>query len=247
MRESRTFGVAAEMAFWLFLALLPMAAVVGALVARMGLGLELARPLVHAIPDSSTMLENELARASASVSLTPFGAAAYVWLASNGFHAVFDGFDAQTKVEQSWIRKRGCALLSCIALTIAGSALGAAGWALMRVHVGDSTFVQVTVSMVVVYAAVAWLYRIGLPESVRATMPLWPGTSVVVVATSLSALGYGAYLHVAGDGSVYLAGLAVTAVTMTLLYLFAFALLLGLVVNRTLAVHAKKLTSAASP
>lgn len=100
-----------------------------------------------------------------------------------------------------------------------------------------SPILRVVVSALVLYLVVAWLYRVGLPEQVRKSMPLWPGTLLVVVTVVVCALGYGAYLSVAGDGSVYLAGLAVTAITMTLLYLFAFALLLGLVVNLALARH----------
>ena len=187
MDESRIFGVAAEMAFWLFLALVPLAAV------------------------------------------------AYVWLASSGIHAVFDGFEAQTKVNRGWVHKRLWSLASCLALTAAALALGFGGWVSMTLHLGGSLVLGVLVSALVLYLVVAWLYRVGLPDEVRRSIPLWPGTLVVVVTSILCALGYGAFLRVAGDGSVYLAGLAVTAVTMTLLYLLAFALLLGLVVNRTLA------------
>jgi len=236
MDESRIFGVAAEMAFWLFLALVPLAAVAGLFVAHFGLGLELARPMFEAIPSAAHVLvDRELARASASVSITPFAAVAYVWLASSGIHAVFDGFEAQTKVTRSWVHKRLWSLASCLALTAAALALGFGGWVSMTLHLGGSLVLGVLVSALVLYLVVAWLYRVGLPDEVRRSIPLWPGTLVVVVTSILCALGYGAFLRVAGDGSVYLAGLAVTAVTMTLLYLLAFALLLGLVVNRTLA------------
>lgn len=236
MDESRTFGVAAEMAFWLFLALVPLAAVAGMLVARFGLGLDLAQPILAAIPNAAhELVVNELAHASASASLTPFAAVAYVWLASSGVHAVFDGFEAQTKVTWSWVHKRLWSLVSCFALTAAALVLGVASWASAHLHVGPPLLSSLLVSAIVLYLVVAWLYRVGLPASVRASMPLWPGTLVVAVTGMVCAVGYGAFLSIAGDGSVYLAGLAVTAVTMTLLYLLAFALLLGLVVNRTLA------------
>jgi membrane protein len=236
MDESRTFGVAAEMAFWLFLALVPLAAVAGMLVARFGLGLDLAHPILEAMPHAAhELIVGELAHASASVSLTPFAGLAYVWLASSGIHAVFDGFEAQTKVRWSWVHKRLWSLVSCVALTAAALVLGLGGWASAHFHVGPPLIPRLLVSAIVLYLVVAWLYRVGLPVSVRTSMPLWPGTLVVAVTSLGCAVGYGAFLSIAGDGSVYLAGLAVTAVTMTLLYLLAFALLLGLVVNRTLA------------
>ena len=246
MDESRTFGVAAEMAFWLFLALVPLAAVAGLLVARVGLGLELARPILEAMPRAAhELVGSELGRASASASITPFAAVAYLWLASSGIHAVFDGFEAQTKVTRGWIHKRLWSLVSCVALTATALVLGVGGWASAHLHVGDSAVLRIVVSALVLYLVVAWLYRVGLPKKARASMPLWPGTLVVAVTSLACAYGYGAFLSVAGDGSVYLAGLAVTAVTMTLLYLLSFALLLGLVVNRTLAGY--KTPNAAPP
>lgn len=238
MDESRTFGVAAEMAFWLFLALVPLAAITGVLVARFGLGFDLARPLLEGIPSGALdLVDHEVAQASAATSITPFAALAYLWLASSGIHAVFDGFDAQTKVARTWVHKRLWSLVSCVALTATALALGLGGLAWSRLHLGDtlSFGVRIVVSALVLYLAVAWLYRVGLPSTVRRSMPLWPGTMLVVVTVVVGVLGYGAYLSVAGDGSVYLAGLAVTAITMMLLYVFAFALLLGLVVNRALA------------
>jgi len=246
MDESRIFGVAAEMAFWLFLALVPLAAVAGLLVVRFGFGLELARPIFEGIPSAAHVLvDRELAKASASVSITPLAAVAYVWLASSGIHAVFDGFEAQTKVTRGWVHKRLWALASCLALTATACALGVAGWVSVSLHLGTSLVLAVLASAVVLYLVVAWLYRVGLPDEVRGSIPLWPGTLVVVVTSILCAFGYGAFLNVAGDGSVYLAGLAVTAVTMTLLYLLSFALLLGLVVNRTIA--STKRENAAAP
>jgi uncharacterized BrkB/YihY/UPF0761 family membrane protein len=58
-----------------------------------------------------------------------------------------------------------------------------------------------------------------------------PGAIVAVALQSLMGFAYKAYLSEIGAASAYQAGLTAIAVTLTALYLFATALLVGIHVN----------------
>ena len=66
LRRARTLGLAAEAAFWLFLSLVPLAAVAGLVGARMAAGhWATFAPLVGVLPVASrALVTNELLRAS---------------------------------------------------------------------------------------------------------------------------------------------------------------------------------------
>jgi uncharacterized BrkB/YihY/UPF0761 family membrane protein len=57
----------------------------------------------------------------------------------------------------------------------------------------------------------------------------------VVFLVGAVGFGYRSYLATVGDGSVYQAGLSVVVITLTALFLFSVALLLGLAVNLEIA------------
>jgi membrane protein len=250
--KTRALGLAAEMAFWLFLSLLPLAVVVAFLAARLALrDWSVLAPLLDSMPsDAAGVLRGELFRIAAwnGGSVTPLAAVFFFWLASTGVHSVFDAFEAQTGTERSWIAKRLLALGVCVALSCAGAVVAligsGLGWALRSAHeppLGHHAgtlweqIVQGIVGLLVLYALVAGLFRVGIPRKARVELPLVPGTFVVVVLHVALALGYKIFIFAAGNGDAYLAGLAVIGVTMTALYLFAASILIGLGVSQVLS------------
>src|SRR5689334_5290269 len=96
----RLVGLASESAFWLSLALIPLAALCGMIGARLALssGIGLA-PLFRAVPaEAREWLNLELARVASynHGRVAPLAALVFVWLASSGVHGLFDAFEAST-------------------------------------------------------------------------------------------------------------------------------------------------------
>ncbi len=239
--KTRALGLAAEMAFWLFSALLPLAVVVAFLAARLALrDWSLVAPLLESMPsDTAEILRSQLFRVAAwnGGSVTPLAALFFFWLASTGIHSVFDAFEAQTQTERSWVTKRLLALGTCVVLSCAGAVVALLGraiaWALPR----DSAWADIAqgiAGLLLLYGLVATLFRVGIPRKARGELQLVPGTIVVVALHVALGLGYKLFVFTVGNGDAYLAGLAVIGVTMTAVYLFAASILIGLGVSQTL-------------
>ncbi len=246
----RALGLAAELAFWLFLSLLPLAAVAAYVAARLALhDWSLAAPLLASMPlGARQIVETELGKVAAwnGGAVTPLAGVFFVWLASTGVHSIFDAFEAQTGASRSWVRKRLLAIACCVVLSCACAAVAllgtALGWVERSVFDGHpspaAAFVlhalAVACGVALLYLLVAGLYRVGIPPEARRKLPLAPGTVLVVALYMALGLGYRLYVSTLGDGGAYLAGLAVIGVTMTALYLFSAALLVGLALNQLL-------------
>lgn len=241
--ERRTLGVAAEMSFWLFCALLPLAySAMTLLVFVNREAIESLASLFTAIPDETRRL---VARELGSV-LDKQGAPSIatallgIWLGSSGLHAIFDGFDAQLRCTTPWLQKRLRALGGCVALSVGTAIVGFVVRYLGSVlHGAVATLVGAAIVFAVLYLVVAGLYLLGMPSAGlrpdKTPLPRAPGTLVVVIVVGLVAFGYKIYLRVLGDGSAFQAGLSVIVTTLTGLYLFSTALLLGLYVNQRIA------------
>src|SRR5258706_10307411 len=238
--KARTLGVAAEMSFWLFLSLMPLAAVVGLLAARLALSdWSLAEPLLRALPpDAIDLLRRELVHVASS-GVTPIAVVFFVWLASSGVHSIFDAFEATTGAERPWWKKRLLAIASCVALSIGGACVallgGAFEWLAHATKVPAVEWVlRAVAAIALLYGLVAALFLVGIPRVARARVRLAPGTAVVVVLHLALALGYRLYVAKMGTGGAYLAGLAVIGVTMMTIYLFSLSILVGLAVSTEL-------------
>lgn len=233
--KRRSLGVAAEMSFWLFCGLLPLAF---STVAFVGL---VAGPTMHfstmfaAVPPETRALVGEQLATLVERHRTPslVSILVAVWLGSSGIHAIFDGFEAQLDTVTTWRAKRLRALVGCFGLG-AGSLGVAALWSFVAHAVGGTWLIVggYVASAAVLYLIVAALYLLGIPKPLRSTLPRAPGTVLVVAVVTLVGVGYRVYLGLVGDGSAYQAGLSVVVITLTALYLFSLALLVGLAVNR---------------
>ena len=252
MTESRTLGLAAEMAFWLFFSLLPLAAVGGLVLARLAVTRgDLAVTMLGSTPPAARDLVasqlGQVARWNGGA-VGPLAAVVFVWLASSGIHSIFDALEVQGGVARPWWKKRLVALGTCVGLSV-----GVALLALLRTGLGwlfrlaganlphalafwqGSWFVAVVrlaVGVVIGFGLVAGLYAAGIPRVRHRRVVIVPGALLAVSLQAASGLGYGLYVHVLGTGNAYQAGLGIIGVTMMSLYLFCLALLVGAELNR---------------
>lgn len=255
LRRARTLDLAAELAFWLFLSLVPLAVVAGLAAARVATERwDLLTPVLSSVPAPTRELianqVNQVATWNEST-LAPASLAIFVWLASSGVHAIFDALEAQAGVSTPWLRKRLLAVLGCVALSVGVASLALLGVGFTWLgRFGDAylppllmgwfesslvaKLIRIVTSVLIAYGLVSSLFWIGLPKQARRTRLKAPGTLLVVALWGVISVGYGRYLLIAGTGSAYLAGLAVIGVTMITLYLFSVALLIGAALNQVL-------------
>jgi membrane protein len=254
LTKGRTLGLAAEMAFWVFLAMIPLAAVAGFAAARVATSHESLLPsLLSTVPQAARdLIVDQVHQVAAwrGGALAPVAAGTFVWLASSGVHAIFDALEEQSGTSRPWWKKRLLALVTCVLLSvgIAGAALLASGLGWLRRIMGRASPVIEDLQGAAIKSAVghvgaalvaigmvAALYRIGIPREARARMTLFPGAIMAVVLQGVLGWSYGTYLGKVGLGGAYLAGLGVIAVTLMTLWLFSIALLFGATFNRVLA------------
>jgi membrane protein len=152
-----------------------------------------------------------------------------------------------THAQRSWITKRLLALATCVVSSVAVAVLAVLGpglrgllSALEQMHVpvpffGSPTFwgglFRFFVGAAVLVGHDCFLYWFGVHPRVRRRIPILPGAVVAAGLQLVFGAGYRMYLSRIGDGSAYSAGLAVIGVSLTALYLWAIALLVGAVVN----------------
>jgi membrane protein len=257
MQKVRSFGLAAEVSFWLFLSLIPLAAVAGLVAAKLAVGnaSTLESGLATFPPAVRELIVGQVARVAAwnGGAVAPVAAGIFVWLASSGVHAVFDVLEVQTGArERPWWKKRLLAIATCI-----GFSIGVAVVALLMTGIGWITHlageaipepleaiskwsivgkvIRLILGAILAFGLVAGLYWVGVPRGAQTRCPIAPGAALAVVLQILLGYGYGFYISRAGRGDAYLAGLAVIGLTMMTLYLFSTALLVGAQLNRVIA------------
>jgi membrane protein len=253
--RARTLGLAAEMSFWLFLSLVPLAAVAGLVAARTASTHDdwLTLSLFSSVPPSvRDLLSGQVARVAAwGNGVAPLAVGMFLWLASSGVHAVFDALGVQSGTSRPWWQRRLLALATCVALSAGVAVLALLGAGLERIQqlVGGSLPVFVLAAehgpvgwvlrwlagTAVAIAMVAGLYRAGIGHSARARWSVLPGAALAVGLTALLGRGYAFYIAEVGTGDAYRAGLTVVGVTLMTLWLFSVALLLGALLNRVLS------------
>jgi membrane protein len=254
--RARTLGLAAEMSFWIFLALVPLAAIAGFVAAR--LATAHSRLLWDALGATPAPVRELLVRQVARVAalrggtFAPAAAGTALWLASSGVHAIFDGLEVQTGTTRPWWKKRLLAVGTCIAFSIGGALLGLLGagldwletllgrtlpdWVVALAHGPVAHAARWTAGALLAVALMAGLYRVAVPRPRDARYPLLPGALLAVALQAMLGWSYGFYVtKLGGSGSAYLAGLAVVGVTLMTLWLFSIALLLGAQLNCVLA------------
>jgi membrane protein len=234
-------GLAAEAAFWLFFALIPLAAVTGLIAARIATqNLDQWMPLLAGAPASMQQLvTTQLNRVAAwnSGSVAPLAALMFLWLASSGIHALFDALEADLGRDRSWLSTRIAALLGCLLLAVIVAGLVGGGVLLSRFH--PKIFVsgqwKVIHPLIVFFWSFVFnrgLFQIGLSRRDRCGLQLSVGAALAAILQTGTSAIYVYYISKLGDGSAYLAGLASVGVTLTALFLYTLFLLVGLSFSR---------------
>ncbi|MDP9150266.1 MAG: YihY/virulence factor BrkB family protein [Myxococcota bacterium] len=257
VENARTFGLAAEMSFWLFLALVPLAAVAGLVAARIAVSDRSAAlwSLLASVPASARgliALQVEEVASWKRGTVAPVAVLTFVWLASSGVHAVIDAIEVQSGTSRSWWKKRLIAIGACVALSlgVALVALLAAGFTAVQTLAGSAVppalvhaeqgpagqVVRWLAGLLIAVGLTAGLYRVGIPRGARARgIAVLPGATFSVGLQAALGWGYGVYVAALGSGGAYQASLAVVGVTMMTLWLFSLALLLGVQLNRVVS------------
>ena len=253
--ESRSLGLAAQMAFWLFLSLLPLAAVGGLVLARIAVarGDIVATLLGSTPPAVRDLIASQLGQVARwnGGAVAPVATVVFVWLASSGIHAVFDALEVQGGHARPWWKKRTLALVACIGLSV-----GIAMLALLRTGLGwlfrlagtnlpqallywegswGLAIARVLFGAVIAFGLIVALYTVGTPRLRGRHRAVVPGALLAVSIQATSGFGYGLYVRLAGTGSAYQAGLGIVGVTMMSLYLFCLALLVGAELNQAIS------------
>jgi membrane protein len=250
--RTRTLGLAAEMAFWLFLALIPLAVVAGLVAAKLAMSDTTGAfsAALESTPSATReLLAHELDHVAAwnGGAVAPTGIVIFLWLASSGVHSVFDAMELEAGCSRPWWQKRLIALGTCILLsagvallTLLGTGLGWI-WHLTGARVSEATaiaessivghVVRLVLGALVALGLTSVVFLLGLPRAARKSMPVLPGAALAVLLEFALGLGYALYVSKMGTGSAYQAGLAAVGVTMMALYLFSIALLVGLELN----------------
>jgi membrane protein len=253
-RRARTLGLAAEMSFWLFLALVPLSAVAGLVAARVAMTHSqiLASVLESVPPSVRTLVTQQVENVAAwnGGRVAPVAAVTFLWLGASGVHAVFDALEVQSGTSRPWWKKRLLALAACVALSIGVALLALLGAglesvqavagrglppALLRAGHGPLAHgLRLTVAALIAVAMTSGLYRVGVPRSAGVRFAILPGAMVAVALQAALGWAYGVYITKMGGGDAYLAGLATVGVTLMTLWLFSVALLLGVQLNQVI-------------
>ena len=239
------------MSFWLFLALIPLAVVAGLVAAKLAVrDLGTASSLLTAVPGvARDLLEREVDKVAAwnGHAVAPMAFVVFLWLASSGIHAVFDAMESETGSARPWWKKRLIALGACVLLSIGVALVALLGtgldwiWTLtggrlpQAAAIAEDSIVgklgRLVLGAVVALGITSGIFLMGVPRRARQSMPILPGALLAVAIELILGLGYGAYVSRAGTGSAYQAGLAAIGVTMTAIYFFSLAILVGLELN----------------
>jgi membrane protein len=254
LSETRTTGMAAEMAFWVFLSLVPLAAVAGLVIAKIALSsAEVSSLLASLPPQMRQLIQTQLTEVAAwnGGSVGAPAAVVFVWLASGGVHAVFELLELKAGVRRPWWRRRLIAIVTCAGLSL-GTAVIAVLFAGVSRILGlvrgifplaglereggwlDSG-VRFAFGIAAAVGLVAGLYWAAVPRGARRRFLVWPGAVLAVGLQALLGYGYVFYLSEVGVRSAYQAGLSIVGVTLMALYLFALALLVGAEFNHVLS------------
>jgi membrane protein len=254
LSNARTYGLAAELAFWLFFSLIPLALVAGMVGAKFALGnAPWLDQLLASVPvQTRDLIRGQLTQVAAwnggTVSIK--AGAVFLWIASSGIHAIFELLELKTGSRRPWWKRRLLAIATCLGLSVGVALLAilatGIGWiealvsgALPHIHPATTDVwnkgLRITAGFATYVGLSAGLYRIGIPRTRRRSMPVLPGAVLAVVAHVALGTTYILYLSEVGIGGAYQASLAVIGVTLIALYIFALALLMGAQLNCTLA------------
>ncbi|NOU31934.1 MAG: hypothetical protein HOO96_28855 [Polyangiaceae bacterium] len=229
-------GVSVEVAFWLFLSLVPLAAFVGVVFVKWS-ETDVNGWLLSPFPrETRNLVREELGRVGSwnstrAIVLTVLG---FAWAASSGIHAIFDGIEAQSGCETSWVRKRLSALGALVfflALAVTGGALARFLPASASAALAHSKLTPLLTPLVVTFVLAMTVYLVGLPAPARRDWHrLALGSVFVAIVNAVTGLGYATYFRWSTSTGAYGTTLSAVALTMFSLWLLCLSLLVGVMV-----------------
>ncbi len=143
LRAHGGLEAAAAIAFWFFLSLVPLLALLGYLVVRVARarGIDaLVVPLLEVVPDTAEdIVRKEVERmAGSGATFAPLGAIGFFWTASSGLHSLMDVFETTSGVTpRPWWKQRAIALGWVTMGLVAACALA---WSLVRIDVAVQSY-----------------------------------------------------------------------------------------------------------
>ena len=245
--KDRVLGRAAELAFFLIMALFPLLIFLLTLLTFFPGSRDLAiQYLARVVPDEAMGLINrwvtELFR-SRSGAVLSFGLLFSVWSASTGMSALMDILNTAYEVKEarSFIKEKGTAIILTIALTllaVAGITLVIYGkplieWFLKRMTVESSAMLSLITpigGVALLYLSLALIYNFG-PNVNRKANRAWPGSIFAVIGILLASYLFSLYLKFGPSYNATYGSLGAVVVLMLWLYLVGLVIMVGAELN----------------
>lgn len=249
-RHDATYQASA-MAFWLFLGLMPLTAIVGWAVTGFAdeeLREALTATLLTVTPEPTQELINEQLHrfVNGSEAVAPVSLVAFLWVASGGIHTAIIAIQrAQVGYTHSWIRNRVLALVFVLAFLLFVIAITAAllvaaptflnilhgeyaraGW-IRLLRYGAAPAAALGLSLV---TGVFFRYA-GITEKRARRKRIWPGAIVVGVSCVAVSWMFSLYVRSMGRYPILYGSLATVALLMLWLWISSFLVLLGSELN----------------
>jgi membrane protein len=238
---------AGAMAFSLFLAVIPMLGLAGAVVAHVLYGepraLALLSSLADVAPDEVRELVDRYVARGTDQALAPIFLVGSLWLAAGAFHDAMTVFEsALGAVRRTWLVKRlialGCvvALLTLLALLGSSLVLFLGSPLVLLASLIEQGLPMTTRVLAPVTVCVALLpllagfFRIAVRHRSRAPV-LWRGAAVTVAIGSLASFAFASYARTLARYALFYGSLGAVAVFLVWLWICCIALLLGVEVN----------------
>ena len=252
--RTRVFDVAAGVAFWTMMSMIPLLMTVVALIALLpfsGLLAQLLAVLAILVPPESLSMVEKMAGAL----LTPhrgvlsFGILGYIWAATGGFTSLISALDIayDVKVERSWLRDRlqaliltftsgGLITLSLLALLAGPPLVRLVGRAVAIPQLLEKTWPLVRMGTVAICFVLALevIYFLG-PNMRQRFVSTLPGALFAIALVFSGSFGLAFYLdHLANYSRLY-GGMGAVIGLMFWIYLVALAILIGAEMNAEMA------------
>ncbi len=262
IRKDRVTALAAEVAFFVQLSVLPMVLVLAALLGLLeplgaaDLAADAERAITDALRDALGSDDTALVEAvgdlfaESSLGILTFGALGALWSGSKAFAGLAAALDVVYGLEEerSWLKLRRDALLLAMGTAVvvalgtfalvAGPLLGVGRDVADRLGAGDGfarawNLLQVPVAAAI---AVAWLVTLlhAAPDHRTPWRSDLPGAVLAAVWWLLATFGLRVYLAIAGDGNVVYGALGGVLSFSLWIYLLMLGVLVGGELNQVL-------------
>lgn len=253
LREHGIWSRAAELAFWMFVSLLPLAVMAALLVSRLvHTDSPAGAPLLEALPRNvRDLLRGELERVSTwrAAPIALLAALSFLWSSSNAALVVFAGVDRLTGARREARHGRLSAIALSAIVALVGAVLfclvGGVGWIALLAGYSPAPVeafessnlgsgVRVVVGGALWLAAISGIFWFSLPKTSRRFMPTVPGAIVTVGVQVGMASGGRFYLRELAESGPFVAAVSSIAITILALFLSAAAIFVGVEFNHHL-------------